>query len=287
MKHTLNKLYFEYLTGDLLRGDFEGLVYTHLFNNQEKTCLSHWKSDEYEDFISWFYPRLRKSIDLYQETGNSFEAFLAKYILISSKEYQARTVSNAITEYSTWNARIPEMYVHEEPPAYTHRHAEHIISQLITSRKGRKNSKRVLALVIKCYYFVSEDFAEKIAKAIEINPKELIDMLDRIREIRRKKDDEIYFLKERIYRQFYRCAIYDKKLSLARYNTAAHEKTKLRLEKAKERLEKMRKRMINKRMEATNKQVAEVIGIKKGTVDSSLHQLKSRWDEMAKKTDLN
>jgi len=283
----LNALYSDYLDGNLKRAEFEGLLYTHFVRNQEKTCLSYWKRDDYEDFLSWFFPRLRYSIDSYKEIGASFDAFVSKYLLISSKEYRVRTTTNAITEYSAWSARVPEMYAREEPPAYVHRETEDLISKLIIDRKGRKISRRVLALILKCYYYVSEDYAEKIAPMIGIEPKTLIAMLRKMHKIRQKKDDHIYLLKERIYCQFYRCLVYDRRLSLAKEDSTLYKKMKLKLEMAKQRLEKMRGRMAGIRTEATNKQVAEVIGIRKGTVDSSLYQLRTRWDRMAKKANLN
>jgi len=287
MQHTLNELYSEFMTGELDRSRLEGLIYRYLVYNQEKTCISHWKHDEYEDFISWFYPRLKMAIDSYRETGSSFEAFMSKYLLISSKEYHVRTTTNSVIEYSAWLARIPEMYAHEEPPVYIHKNAGKVITQLVIDKKGRRNSRRILALVLKCYYYISDDFAEKIAPMIGITAKELAEMLSKIRETRKIRDDKIYCIKERIYRQFYRCIIYDKRLTLLKENTAAFKKLELRLQKARSRLEKMRKNITSIRTEATNKQIAEVMGTTKGTVDASLSRLKMKWENMSKKAGLN
>jgi len=49
----------------------------------------------------------------------------------------------------------------------------------------------------------------------------------------------------------------------------------------------MRERMTKIRKEATHQQIAEVIGITKGTVDASLHRLKIKWEKMSKKAHLN
>jgi len=287
MKQILNKLYFNYLLGDIDRSEFEGNIYDYYLNNQEKTLLGHWKKDEYEDFLSWFYPRLKRSIDSYREKGASFEAYFKKYFLISSREYRVRKVTNAVTEYSAWSARVPDMYVREEAPSYTVNKTEDLIAELISDKKGRKNTRRILALILKCYYYVSDNFAEKIAKKIGVSSDELIEKLTKIRKIRQKKDDEIYYLKERIYCQYYRCIIYEKKLSLAKENPTAYNKLKIKRDKARQRLEKMRSRLSTIRTEATNKQIAEVIGITKGTVDASLSRLKTRWRELAKKANLN
>jgi hypothetical protein len=285
----INKLYSNYLKGGISREVFEGNIYDFLTYNQEKTCLSHWQRDEYEDFISWFYPRLHKATDSYVDIGASFEAYINKYILISSKEYCININLKKITEYSTWSARVPDLYVYEEPPNYSYENAgaQEKINCLITERGGRKNTKRLLALILKCYYFISDDFLDSIAPKIGIDKKELALMMKKIREARQERDDRIYIMKERLYCQYYRCLVYEKRLTLAKDDVHVSDSLKIKAEKSRQRLESMRKRLLAIRVEATNKQVAQIIGVKKGTVDSSLHTLKIKWKEMSRKYLLN
>jgi hypothetical protein len=112
-------------------------------------------------------------------------------------------------------------------------------------------------------------------------------MIACIKKIRQKKDDAIYYLKERIYCQYYRCVVYEKRMSFIRENTASWEKLNLKLIKTRKRLENLRSRLRQTRTEATNSQVAEVIGVKKGTVDASLHILKDRLKALSDKSLLN
>ena len=287
MELSINDFYSDYLSGELSRNEFEGMIYNYYICNQDKTCLSHWKRDEYEDYLSWFYPRLHKAIDSYQDVGSSFEAFTARFLLISSKEYRGRMTSNSITEYSAWSAQVPDMYAHEEPPVYIHTSVERIINNMTIDKNGRKNTRRLLALFLKCYYYISDDFAERVAPRLGLDKNELLKMLEKMRDIRQDKDDEIFLKKERINTQFLRCLVYERKLSLLKENAPAYNKLKRKRDKARERLEKMRKRMKSTRTEATNKQVAEVIGITKGTVDASLHRLKIRWKKLSDKANLN
>ncbi|MCL2721673.1 MAG: hypothetical protein FWD47_10090 [Treponema sp.] len=285
MKQALNDLFFEYCKGKLKRIDFEGLIYNYLIYNQEKTCLNHWDRNEYEDFISWFYPRLKLSIDSYNETGSSFEAFFAKFIFISAKEYHVKTTVNYVTEYCAWSARVPDMYTHEESPSYNIKENDAFL-KLITDN-GKKNTRRILALILKCYYYVSDDFAEKIAPLLRMETDELKYMLEKIRKIRQIKDDNIYYMKERIYRQFYRCIIYEKRLLLIKDNVTAYNNLNKRLQKARFTLERMRERINFFRTAATNRQIAEVLGTTKGTVDASLVRLKLKWEKLSQKADLN
>lgn len=292
MRINLNELYLKYYDGGIKKSDLESALYSYLVNNQDKTCLSHWTLDEFEDFISWFYPRLQRCIDSYKDTGASFEVFVNKFILVASREFHTRNVIHSVIEYSAWSARVPEMYAHEEPSVYKcvekDSDTEKIINKLIKDRRnGKTNTRRILALILKCYYYISVDFVDKIAPIIGMHPKELMKLINRIKTLRQKKDDYIYELKERIFSQFYRCMVYDKRISIMNENTITHKRLKTRLEKAKLRLEKMRSRMANIRTEATHKQIADVIGVKKGTIDSSIYKLKSLWKEMAEKADLN
>ncbi|MDR1836370.1 MAG: hypothetical protein LBQ89_01795 [Treponema sp.] len=286
-QYSLNELFSQYTTGKLNRTELEGAIYSYYLYNQNKTSLNHWNRDIYEDYISWFYQRLRKAIDSYRETGSSFEAFMRKFMLISSKEYRVRITTGSVTEYSVWNARVPELFAHEESSDYPHEKDKNILSNLIVKQNGRKNTRYILALVLKCYYYVSDDFLGKISLKTGIDGNELREMIDKIRKMRQKKDDEIYHMKERIYGQYYRCIIYEKRLSLLQENTAAYNKLKLQLEKARQRLEKMRKRVKLIRTDATNSQVAEVIGVKKGTVDASLYKLKVKCAILSDKSLLN
>lgn len=286
-QQSINELYSDFISEILTRTEFEGLLYKYLLINQEKTCLIYWNRDEYEDYISWIYPRLHKAIDTYRDIGASFQAYILKYLTVSSKEYRVSTATNAITEKSAWKARLADMYVHEESPVYKCDNIKKGISQLITKKKSRTNTRRILTLLIKCYYYISDDFAEKIAPRIGIDSNELLEMLKKIRTIRQEKDDKIYYMKERTNTQFIRCMVYEKRLSYIKDNINAYNSLKNRLERARKRLEKMRARITNIRAEATNSQVAEVIGITKGTVDANLHKLKERWKTMSQNANLN
>jgi hypothetical protein len=230
---------------------------------------------------------MQKAVDTYRETGSTFEMFMNKFIHISSREYRVRITTQNITEYSTWCARISDSYLHEDAPEYNLEKEENILTKILKEQYGKRNKRCILALILKCYCYVSEDFIDRIACVIELDAKQLREMINKIRIIRQKKDDFIYQMKERIYCQFYRCMVYERKMQLMKENTAAYNKLKLRLEKARMRLERMRKRLSLLRTDATNKQVAQVIGIQKGTVDSSLHRLKTKMNLLSKKALLN
>ena len=291
MQHSLNELYSQYLTGIIERSDLEGLIYQYFANNQENLNFKHWSQDEYDDYVSWLYPRIKGAVDSYREAGASFEVYMMTVMRLASKEYRMRITTKSITEYAAWSVNVRDLYAHEEAPAYlqdTSDKTQTVISRIESfSGRRRNNPRQLLILILKCYYYVSDDFLDRIAPIVGIDKEKLREMLDRIRTIRTQRDNEIYLMRERIYSQFYRCIVYEKKLSYYQQNSTAAVKMKNRLEKARQRLEKMRKRMAGIRTDATNRQVAEVIGISKGAVDSSLYTLKTKWNILADKSLLN
>jgi hypothetical protein len=286
-QYSLNELYSRFSAGTIDRAAFEGAVYMYLFFNRRKTCLSYWINEEYEDYISWFYPRMKKAIDSYKEIGSSFEAYMNKFLMVSSREYRIRKTTKKIVEYSAWGAKVTDLYAYDESSGYFNEKKKDVLTDLTAIQNRRKNTKQILALVLKCYYYVSDDLLEKIASIIKIDKDELRKMIEKMRKIRQKKDDAIYLMKERIYCQYYRCIVYEKRLLLVQENSASYNKMKFRLKKSRLRLEKMRERFSKIRKDATNRQVAEVIGIKKGTVDASLYKLKTKLERMAEKSHLN
>jgi len=281
-QNSLNFFYSQYANGKLERGKFEGLIYCHLIENQGRTKLSMWNHDEYEDLISWFFPRMQKAIDTYCKTSSAFESFIYTILHVSAREFRVRSVTNSVTEYSAWSARIPEYYAHEEPSAYLTEKQEDLLANLSFKNPKRRNVKQLTILILKCYYYVSDDFIDRLIPGTGIDKNKLREMIEKIRILRTKHDDDIYHLKERIHCQYYRCIVYEKRLSYLKENVSAYAKLKLRLEKARERLEKMRKRIAVIRTCATNSQIAEVIGISKGAVDSHLYTLKSKWENNGK-----
>jgi DNA-directed RNA polymerase specialized sigma24 family protein len=286
-EHTLNDLYSMFIERKINRGKFEGLIFKYLINNQTKLIARYWRHDQYEEFVSWFYPRLNKAIDTYKETGSSFEAYLSNIVRTGAREYRMRITINEVTEQSAWNAQIPEFFAREETPVYLHDKPDNEISQFVLQIKGRKNPKQLLALILKCYYYISDEFIEKIAVYTGYDKKILKEMIEKLRAIREKREDEIYRMKERIYGQFYRCIVYEHRLSYITDNTAIWFKFKQRLEKARNRLEKMRNRILKVRTYPSNREIAGVIGITKGSVDASLYKLRVKLNALADKSTLN
>ena len=291
---SLNELYAQYTAGSLERKQFEGLIFQTILAEPRRFSLSRWSRDDCEDFVSWAYPRLSRAIDAYREQGASFEAYVGAMIRLSAKEYRSRLLDKRITEYTAWTLRSPDMYACQSSPEYAgyeappetalaagdRPEARRVSGARVSpeTKPGRKKSPRqLLILIMKCYYYVSDDFLERAAPLAGIEKEYLKQLIDKLRQIRFKRDEELRCLRERIHCQHYRCIIYETKLAAMTEQSAMFSKMKSRLAKARLRLAAMRKRLAGIRPDATNRQIAELIGLSKGTIDAALFTLKKRW----------
>jgi hypothetical protein len=265
---SLNVWMEKYIQGSLKKKEFEGLIFQYCLDNRSRFCLPNWDRDEYTDYLCWLYPRISRSIDHYREVGSCFDAYIRCLVRWSAKEYRSREADHTVTENACWNARTVDMMVCSREPEYA--------ADTPPAFKPVPNPRQVLILLLKSYYFVSDDFLDRIAPAIGVKKEKLRLLIDELRQRRLVRDEEIRTLRERIHCQFYRCISMTKRAAAAPAGSVFQEKIRQRLIRAKIRLAAMRKRLQSIRHEASNRQVAEVLGIPKGTVDSNLYAIKAK-----------
>jgi DNA-directed RNA polymerase specialized sigma24 family protein len=268
----LSKLLNQYYLGTLDKKTLEGHIFQFIQNNFKHFHLYTWSKDDFMDFLCWFYSRISRAIDNYQDAGSSFDAYIFSMVRWSAREYHALNMDHRIVEYTCWKAKAMEraldMEVCEEEPAYL---------DPKPALKPVSNPRQILALVLKSYYIVSDDFLNRIAPAIGMSKEKLSQLIEELRKRRIQREEEIRELQERIFTQYYRCVSFEKKILSAPPGSAKKESLERRLVKAKKRLESMRERFANIKVEASSRQVADVMGVPKGTVDSSLYAVKTRY----------
>jgi len=265
----LSDLYEMYLNSNLSRKNFEGMIFKHLLENFERFRLFKGNHDTWSDFLTSLYPRIVRAIDLYRDLGSSFDAYIVSLVHCAAREYNCRESDHSMTEYACWQARAKEMVLSESEPEYTE-------SRKHVSIPDDINPRQILFLLLKSYFFVSEEFVKRVAKAIHMDADLVQSIIDELRRLRSDKDAEIMDLRERLHCQYYRCITYQKKMNNTQQGTEYHERMKDRYERARKRFYKMKKRLGGMRMSASNRMIAEVLGIPRGTIDSSLSAIKNR-----------
>jgi DNA-directed RNA polymerase specialized sigma24 family protein len=302
---SLSELRSDYVGGRIERKTLEGLIFQYLLNSFDRYNLFRGEREKWGDFVGWLYPRLSRAIDYYKENGASFDTYISTIVQWSSKEYKIREAEHRTTEYACWLARAEEMqtcclepeYVPEvlpgdmlgekaEPvyPEYEKTFGEYTSSEKSTERikaciaQTKITPRQILLLVLKSYYFITDDFLCRIAEITGIKKNELRDMIDKLHAMREKREATIRELQDRIHSQYYRCLAFQKRLAAACAGTAKYAKLTNYVNKAWKRFFAMRKRLSGIRVDATNKQIALLLNIPKGTVDSALHNAREKWN---------
>jgi hypothetical protein len=264
----LTDLLNRHALGHFDRKELEGKIYQFLLDNYQRFRQYKWSKDDFMDYLCWLYPRLSRAIDRYKNTGASFDAYVASLIRWSIQEYRARETDHRVTENTCWKTQAAEMEVHSAEPVYMEPEPVYDTAP---------NPRQLLVLLLKSYHYVSDDLLRRIAPAVGIEAEKLGNMLEELREMRLNREDEIRGLQERIHCQYYRCLVFERRMALAVEGSAKHERMKGCLERARRRLAAMRKRLSSIKVEASNRQVANVLGVPKGTIDSSLYAIKNKW----------
>lgn len=267
----LNDLYKKYTLGYLEKKSFEGLIFDYILKNYQRFQIFDWNKDKYTDYLCWFYPRLSQAIDTYKDIGVSFDRYILSTVYWSAREYRSRELDHSITEYACWEARAVDMNVCEDEPEYE---KSAPILKLVS------NPRQILILLLKSYFFVSDDFISRIAPAIGMKQEKLWQMIDILRKQRIERDEKTRNMQERIYCQYYRCLTFEKKLGILREGSVLYKKIQAQLKRARSRYTGMKKRFATINFDASNRQIADVLGIPKGTVDSTLYAIRKKIKEM-------
>jgi hypothetical protein len=269
----LSKLLTRYSLGLISRKDLESHIFKFVLDNRQEFRPYRWNDEEYMDFVCAFYPRISRAIDNYRETGASFDAYIGSLIRWGIREARARETDRHIVEYACWEAKaLDEAAVQEDEDVYSE--PEPAFGEV-------SNPRQVLVLLLKSYHYMSSDFLERVSPALNIDAEKLKGLIDGLRELRLKREENIKALQERIYTQFYRCIVFEKKLRNAAPNSGRHEKLRIRLLRGRKRLQSMRDRLARMKTGASNRQVAQILESAKGTIDAHLFTVKGKLGDYA------
>ena len=268
----LSDLYEMYTSSKLSKRNLEGEIFRYLLENSERFRLFRGNRDTWSDFLASLYPRIVRAIDLYRDQGSSFDAYITSLVHCAAKEYRCRESDRSITEYVCWKAKAEDLAVAESEPDYNESHE----TRKRVSIPNEVNTRQILFLLLKSYFFVSDEFVKKVSQTIGMDAVLVQGIIDELRRRRFEKDAEIIALRERVHCQHYRCIAYQKRMISTQKGTDYHERMKDRYERARKRFNKMKKRLGGMRMSASNRMIADILGIPRGTVDSSLSVIKNR-----------
>jgi DNA-directed RNA polymerase specialized sigma24 family protein len=262
---SLSGLFADYSAGLLEKKKLEGEICKVIKKDMRR--LTNWNREDNDEYLSWLYPRVSQAIDAYRETGSSFETYIGSIVRMTAKEFRSRKARSYLAESAAWMSAFPDMYTSEEQPEYA-QVEEEIAPNLIHPRQ-------LLILILKCCCYVSDDFLERAVPMLRIPGEELNRMVKFLKKLREKREQYIADLQEKINYQFYRCMFYEKRLEALPENSICAQRIMGKLERGRDRLGNLRERLAKSLPDPSNHQIANLLGISKGTVDSVLYRLRT------------
>jgi hypothetical protein len=261
---SLNGFYADYLAGLLEKRKLEGEIFKAI--QEDVRHLNNWDSEDNDEFLSWLYPRVSQAIGTYRETGSSFETYIGSMVRMTAREFRSKKFRTYLAESAAWMSVLPDMYTFEEPPEYS------VVEE--ETMPIPANPRQLLILTLKCCCYVSEDFLERVALRLGIHPEELKSMVSCLKNLREKREKYKVLLQEKANYQFCRCMFYEKRLKDLPENGIVAQRIKDRLKRGWDRLAILRKRLAKRQADPSNHQIAQLLGLSKGTVDAVLYRLK-------------
>jgi len=273
---TLNCLYTDYSTGRLEKKKFEGMIFETIYKKVPR--LAGFRKEDLEDFISWLYPHISRAVDNYHAIGSSFEAYINSLVHLAAKKYRWERNRGYNAETAVMISQIPEMYACEREFGYSE-YLESPMVQVQTQeqkQKKAKNTRQLLMLVLKCCRHVSDDFLEKISQELGMEPEALKVMIDRLNDSRKKREARAELMRKQANRWFCHCLFYERTLQLTEGDPLVVQRIKKKLEHCRNRQAKYREQLAKILLDPSNAQIAELLGVSKGTVDATLYTFKRR-----------
>jgi DNA-directed RNA polymerase specialized sigma24 family protein len=266
----LSLFYTRYKEGHITAREMEGHVFQHILNSRGCEYGLYFRNrSERADFLCWCYPRMRNAIARYDSGRASFDAYIASTIRYSYRNYRRLGKNEAMSERAFLSANGGELAACEPEPDLKDDETPQAAYR-ITSPKYAQ------LVLLKSFYYVSDELVYKAASVIGVNPEVLGGMIDKLHQLQLKKINKAQKLANAAYCQYFRCLKYENQLAGRCENTRMRVLLSARLERGRRRLANMRVRIKSTRIEATNDNLAKVLGIPKGTVDSRLAAIRNK-----------
>jgi len=99
----MESLLKEFRDGKKNRTEFEQSAISHLLKNPHRFSLMALHPDDQMDFLCFYFPRFRKAVDSYQDTGHSFDAYVHRSIQYALRDYKREEQLKHQEEEQLWH----------------------------------------------------------------------------------------------------------------------------------------------------------------------------------------
>jgi len=249
------------------------------------------------EFFLSFYARIPYIIEHYQEQGKGIEAYLRTCLKWHMKTYlKSKLKENRVQQFavSEWKLITPA-WVEEETLGTEICESSPPLQKKNAWKKGRKISpkrkktaetqpdlaptvtekqaKKLLLLSLKAAYDLEDRTIETIAQSIGMHQEVLFHLIEVTRTTLLKKEERFRRLQEKRSKLYFRICSLQEEMERST-NLLAKETFIQRLSRLKYYFQKLQNKLSRHYLAPTHQKVAEILGIPKGSIDSTLYYLK-------------
>lgn len=237
----------------------------------------HWKMEESSDFFSFFQHRIPGIIRRFKYVGKDFESYLTTCIRYQMICFQKKVIQSRIGEESL--EKDGEMTAEEETEYFSPEKGtlgpETASPSEIFQKDG--NRKKALMLCLKSCYFLTSEQIDRIGPYLGLQAGTLHAMVQSLRKDLEHLQPRIEALRERRMTYFLKLHCCQSRLS-DEILPELKEKWLHLCQFYRLKLLRTRRALAKIRPEPRHSDIARIMGVPKGTVDSSLATMKKRQD---------
>jgi RNA polymerase sigma factor (sigma-70 family) len=237
-----------------------------------------WDEDACGDFFVFVHPRLIRLLDRFNDQGKPFESYLSAVL-----NWQLRNFARDRKRGErSWNVSL-RLHVDDlgmqdarektalRPVAERLSVPEDYVS-LIRTDADRRN---FLFLALKCARRIGPDNVPLLAAVSGVAEARVLSLSASLLEVRAPRERRLETFRERRNRAFAQSRLLETEL-LGEVETGRIAVLRASLAKARKRMRAAMIRMACVKLAPTNREIARVMGVPKGTVDSGLYWLKRK-----------
>jgi hypothetical protein len=228
------------------------------------------------DFLLSFYPRISRILQSYKTRGVKFEAYLQSCFLWHMKSYLTgkslkKRREKIIYRESCENRShsILNWEVREQDPG----------PLLLRPRARRKNGKevkqtlKIILLALKCADEINDEFINKIALRLGTHSAVVFHLVEALRTTMSGRTERIKYLTQRRRESYFRLRYFMEAREVCRDRFEAAKLDK-KIEREKKRFEAALKTLSITPRGPSHGDIARVLGIPKGTIDSGFFYIR-------------
>jgi len=244
-----------------------------------------WDDDDAGEFFCSFLPKIPELVDRYRDNGSSFEVFLHVHLLWSirgyAKKLKRRRYESTLNTYDTFwevHEERPEDAMTKNPSIPMEIRETYKIDEIgsITSTMWKQ---RFIFLILRESEYLDNSLVESIVSATGVNRKWLMNCVVSLRERIERRRKRLETLRRKRNYWFYRYQLLQVRLTDT-YEPEERDELFGQLKYLRERYLRASERVQDLHTHPTNLDISQVLNIPKGSIDSGIHYIMSRYRSM-------